>query len=151
MHSESSHTFLEGEVLFRIIAMFARCLIRKATRKTIQCNVPSHPLLRHSRRWATLTDILQRVQDGKLSAADATKMIAGAAHHTTNDQLLESFANLDHGRSMRAGFPEAVFAEGKTVPQVASILDSMARNVNELISQGSLDASAHGNAILATR
>lgn len=63
------------------------------------------------------------------------------------DQSLESFANLDHGRSQRTGFPEAVFAEGKTAEQVGKILDDMARNANE----SDYSASHGATAILATR
>lgn len=98
---------------------------------------------------STLTEILIQVQDGKLNAVEAAKIIQGRSQ--TNDELLESFANLDHGRSKRTGFPEAVFAEGKTISQVASILDDMAWNVNETIKQEGTDSLSIGNAILATR
>lgn len=66
------------------------------------------------------------------------------------EEVLESFANLDHTRSRRTGFPEAVFAEGKTAEQVAIILDDMARSANESAKAGSLDKEA-GVSILATR
>ena len=65
------------------------------------------------------------------------------------DETLQSFANLDHGRAMRAGFPEAVFAQGKTPQQVALILDDMALAVNEAIENGQSDSAS--TAILATR
>jgi len=104
---------------------------------------------RQSSGTSTLAQILIQVQDGKLNAVDAAKIIQGASQ--TNDQLLESFANLDHGRSKRTGFPEAVFAEGKTISQVASILDDMAWNVNESLREEEADAVSIGNAILATR
>lgn len=64
--------------------------------------------------------------------------------------VLESFANLDHDRTSRTGFPEAVFAEGKTSEQVALILEAMAGKVNERARE-----DGHTNdrirAILATR
>jgi len=70
-------------------------------------------------------------------------------------QLLESFANLDHGRSRRTGFPEAVFAEGKTPNQVARILDDMARSANEELLRGGgagdRGETTNNAAILATR
>ena len=117
--------------------------------KHIQRNVSSHPQQITCRHFDTLAEILQKVEDGKLSAAHATSMIRGVSQ--SNDELLESFANLDHGRSKRVGFPEAVFAEGKTIAQVASILDDMAHNVNEMLRQGENDSAFPVTAILATR
>eukprot|EP00978_Attheya_sp_CCMP212_P013408 scaffold33711_cov54-Attheya_sp.AAC.7 len=79
---------------------------------------------------------------------------------TTEDEAtatttLESFANLDHGRSRRTGFPEAIFAAGKTPEQIAAILDDMAHHVNSSIQQTAETALRHNNnagtAILATR
>ena len=118
--------------------------------KHIQRNVSSHPQQITCRHFDTLAEILQKVEDGKLSAAHATSMIRGVVSQS-NDELLESFANLDHGRSKRVGFPEAVFAEGKTIAQVASILDDMAHNVNEMLRQGENDSAFPVTAILATR
>jgi NCAIR mutase (PurE)-related protein len=37
------------------------------------------------------------------------------------------FAKIDHHRTLRRGFPEVVFGEGKTVPQIAAIVSSMAQ------------------------
>jgi regulator of ribonuclease activity A len=45
-------------------------------------------------------------------------------------KVLESYATLDHAREKRAGFPEAVFAQGKTPTQVAAILDDMAQHTD---------------------
>jgi len=61
-------------------------------------------------------------------------------------EILESFACLDHSRTQRTGFPEAVFAQGKTARQVATILDDMAENVNKLLKEGVAQSP-----ILATR
>lgn len=66
--------------------------------------------------------------------------------------ILESFANLDHNRGNRTGFPEAVFAEGKTAQQIAVILDDMAEKVNETIIEASgRRNNLVNNSILATR
>ena len=62
---------------------------------------------------------------------------------------LESFANPDHKRTKRTGFPEAVFSEGKTAAQIRDILDDMAHHVNNAVENG--DASVAEKAILATR
>lgn len=40
------------------------------------------------------------------------------------------FAEVDHHREMRQGFPEVIYAEGKTKEQVLSILQSLYRNSN---------------------
>lgn len=45
--------------------------------------------------------------------------------HGQGDSL-ESFANLDFHRRERTGIPEAIFAEGKTVEQVAALMEAMA-------------------------
>jgi len=72
---------------------------------------------------------------------------------TEEDLLLSSFANLDHGREQRTGFPEAIFAQGKTPHQIATILDAMAaaqhvHQSNDNKDNGHLSSY---NAILATR
>ena len=70
----------------------------------------------------------------------------------TPDEILSSFANLDHRRASRTGFPEAVFGQGKTPPQIHSILDSMANNVNEQMAEASSsNIDATSAAIIATR
>lgn len=43
--------------------------------------------------------------------------------HEASD-ILKSFANLDHDRGRRTGIPETVFAESKTVEQVATTLNA---------------------------
>jgi len=79
------------------------------------------------------------------------------------DEILSSFANLDHRRASLTGFPEAVFGQGKTPSQIHAILDSMAENVNGLLldedgkdEEGDVDdivssTSAASAAIIATR
>jgi NCAIR mutase (PurE)-related protein len=57
----------------------------------------------------------------------------------THGSNLLSFANIDYKRAKRTGFPEAIFAQGKTPYQIVSILDSMAA------------ASQSSSPILATR
>ncbi|MDF2928493.1 MAG: mutase-like protein, partial [Anaerospora sp.] len=36
------------------------------------------------------------------------------------------YAKIDHHRAVRQGFPEVVYCEGKTVEQVASIIEHLA-------------------------
>jgi pyridinium-3,5-biscarboxylic acid mononucleotide synthase len=82
-----------------------------------------------------LAKILQQVRDGTLSVNDAEKKLIRTTttqkDSRSPEEVLASFANLDHSRASRAGFPEAVFGEGKTADQIARILDDMARHANE--------------------
>jgi len=43
------------------------------------------------------------------------------------------FANVDHHRSLRQGFPEAIFGAGKSPEQVARIVEAMARNQHNIL------------------
>ena len=101
-------------------------------------------------------EILRKVEEGQLSASAAesllssTTRVAKASSSAPSDMdALESFANLDHKRTKRTGFPEAVFSEGKTAKQIRDILDDMAKHVNTAVESG--DASVAEKAILATR
>ena len=78
-----------------------------------------------------------------------SQLFSSSSSTTPENDILSSFANLDHRRASRCGFPEAVFGQGKTPAQIHSILDSMAKNVNELVRHE--DVSAASKAIIATR
>ncbi|KAG7373273.1 phosphoribosylaminoimidazole carboxylase [Nitzschia inconspicua] len=115
-----------------------------------------HPINRHFSGGVIdddLSTILQQVSDGKLSPMLAANMIQTSTQvlqqstFSSPEQTLQSFANLDHSRASRTGFPEAVFGEGKTAYQIACILDDMARHANELAMNGRPTSSP----ILATR
>ena len=43
------------------------------------------------------------------------------------------FANVDHHRTLRQGFPEVVFGTGKTVEQVARIVESMYKHDHNVL------------------
>jgi pyridinium-3,5-biscarboxylic acid mononucleotide synthase len=59
--------------------------------------------------------LLDRVAKGELDSADALRQLA-----LPESEALP-FATIDHHRALRQGFPEVVFAEGKTVEQVLAI------------------------------
>ena len=44
------------------------------------------------------------------------------------------FANIDHHRNIRTGYPEAIFSEGKTPGQVAEIVRHMMKNNTNIIA-----------------
>jgi pyridinium-3,5-biscarboxylic acid mononucleotide synthase len=59
--------------------------------------------------------LLDRVASGELDSTEALRQLA------VPDTESLSFATIDHHRALRQGFPEVVFAAGKTVEQVVAI------------------------------
>ncbi len=66
-----------------------------------------------------LTRILRNLQRGDISVDDATDKLT----HFVDEDI--SFATIDHHRSLRKGFPEVIFGEGKTSDQIIGILNKM--------------------------
>jgi NCAIR mutase (PurE)-related protein len=85
---------------------------------------------------AELKTIIEKLQDGTLSADDAFSQLRqmNPLQSDTYEDL--GFARVDHSRAERNGFAEVIFCEGKTFEQCARIAES-------LVSRGS--------ALLATR
>lgn len=72
--------------------------------------------------------ILEQVQKGTLSVAEAKKKLA------TYENL--GFVKVDHHRKKRVGFPEIVFGEGKTAEQILTIVHSLKqRNDSVLVTR----------------
>lgn len=63
-----------------------------------------------------LEHILSDVKSGKLTVDEAMGKLRGLPYEDLE------FAKIDHHRALRTGFPEVVFCEGKTIPQVVEIL-----------------------------
>ena len=72
----------------------------------------------HPRRVKTLLDRLRR---GTISTETALRRLK----HLPYEDL--GFAKVDNHRHLRRGFPEVVYGEGKTVPQILAIVGTMAR------------------------
>lgn len=86
-----------------------------------------------------LKNLLQAVAQGEISpdiAFDKLKYL--------NYEPVEDFARIDHHRTLRTGFPEVVWGQGKTVDQIAQIMQAMRDRV-------SADQSVHPPAVMATR
>jgi hypothetical protein len=62
-----------------------------------------------------LRNLLESVKDGRLSIDESVRRLRDLAFEDLG------FANVDHHRRLRRGFPEVVFAPGKTVAQIVEI------------------------------
>lgn len=107
-----------------------------------------------------LQDILENVSSGKLSPNQALTLINDFGTATNNNNIggdkdterLQSFVRIDHERSHRTGFPEVVFAQGKTSIQVCKILDNMAKYmIQRVVDESNNQEIVPFSAILATR
>ncbi|MFC1857140.1 nickel pincer cofactor biosynthesis protein LarB [Thermodesulfobacteriota bacterium] len=66
-----------------------------------------------------LKRILHEVAAGRASVEDASKELA----HISFEDI--DYAHIDHHRSLRKGFPEVIFGEGKTKDQIIGIMEKM--------------------------
>ena len=74
-----------------------------------------------------LIRLLEAVASGKTNAAKAAKRLEHMAYEDIN------YAHIDHHRSLRKGFPEVIFGEGKTGEQIAGIMDNMKDQENIIL------------------
>lgn len=70
----------------------------------------------------TLVQLLSRVSQGSLSVEDAQAKFQNLSFEDID------FAHIDHHRSLRKGFPEVIFGQGKTHAQIIGILKKMISN-----------------------
>ena len=63
--------------------------------------------------------LLRAVADGKASVDDAAQKLRNLAYEDIE------FAHIDHHRSLRKGFPEVIFGQGKSPDQVIGIMEKM--------------------------
>lgn len=66
-----------------------------------------------------LEDLLQQVAGGGTTVTQAMDALKHLAFQDIG------FANIDHHRTIRKGFPEVIFGEGKTADQIIGILQKM--------------------------
>ncbi len=66
-----------------------------------------------------LKRILQSVAGGKTTVDDAVRQLSRLSYEDIQ------YAHIDHQRSIRKGFPEVIFGEGKTAEQIAGIMEKM--------------------------
>ncbi|MGM0876383.1 MAG: nickel pincer cofactor biosynthesis protein LarB [Bacillota bacterium] len=83
-----------------------------------------------------MEEILEQVQKGTLSVADAKVKLA------TYENL--GFAKVDHHRKSRQGFPEVIYGEGKTEEQILSIIIAIRSKDNDvLVTRISKEKAGH--------
>lgn len=75
----------------------------------------------------TVEKILNQVAARKLSSRRAFEKLKNLPYETF------SFARIDHHRSFRKGFPEAIYAPGKTTSQLEKIIRSVKNSGHNLI------------------
>jgi len=66
-----------------------------------------------------LKQLLRSVASGETSIGEAAAKLENLSCENIE------FAHVDHHRSLRKGFPEVIFGEGKTAEQIAGIIDRM--------------------------
>lgn len=74
-----------------------------------------------------LRQLLNGYRDGDLSLDQAVDRL----RHLPYEDL--SYANVDHHRTLRQGFPEVIFGQGKTVEQVTGIAERLLTNASNLL------------------
>ena len=74
-----------------------------------------------------LIQLLKAVANGKTDAADAAERLEHLAYEDI------TYAHIDHHRSLRKGFPEVIFGEGKTADQIAGIMEKMKAQENIIL------------------
>ena len=75
----------------------------------------------------TLKQILENVATGKTSAEDATATLMNLSIEDID------YAHIDHQRSLRKGFPEVIFGQGKTPVQIIGIMEKMLAQENVVL------------------
>ncbi len=75
-----------------------------------------------------LNQLLKSVAEGRLSVKNA----AGKLRHIAYEDI--EYAHVDHHRSLRKGFPEVIFGQGKTADQMIGIMDKMKDQENVILA-----------------
>ena len=76
---------------------------------------------------AYLTELMNQVAAGERKPEDAVEILKELPFEDLG------FANVDHHRSLRTGYPEAVFCQGKTPSQIAAIMKELSVHNKNII------------------
>ena len=66
-----------------------------------------------------LRDLLENIKDNKLSIDDALEKLKNLPYEDIG------YANLDHHREIRTGYPEVIYCEGKSDEHILGIIERM--------------------------
>src|SRR5262245_30243532 len=92
-----------------------------------------------------IRQILEDHKAGRLSDEDALARLKNLPFEDLG------FANVDHHRSLRQGFPEVIYGSGKSSDQVARIVKSMSRHEhNILVTRATPEQFSRVQAIVPT-
>jgi pyridinium-3,5-biscarboxylic acid mononucleotide synthase len=87
---------------------------------------------------AVIRRLFDDVRSGTITTDSAVEQLKDLSFET-----VENYARLDHQRALRTGFPEVIFAQGKTPEQVVTIFQRlMQRNQRVLATRVSADMYA---------
>jgi len=75
-----------------------------------------------------IRDILEKLNSGKLSIEDAEKQVESYFFSDLG------FANVDHHRSKRQGFPEVIFGQNKTTEQIVKIAENILEHESTVLA-----------------
>jgi NCAIR mutase (PurE)-related protein len=75
-----------------------------------------------------LKKLLKQVQTGKVTIQEALQQLRTLPYEDIG------FASIDHHRSLRQGFPEVIFCEGKTKIQITEIARKLLKKGNPLLA-----------------
>ena len=75
-----------------------------------------------------LIQLMRQVANGKVSAEDAALRL----QHLDCEDI--GYAHIDHHRSLRKGFPEVIFGEGKSAEQIIGIMERMSVQENVILA-----------------
>ena len=76
---------------------------------------------------AYLTKLMEQVASGKTTPEAAVERLKDLPFEDLG------FANIDHHRNLRTGYPEAVFCQGKKPEQIAAIMKGLAEKSKNVI------------------
>lgn len=79
-------------------------------------------------RAEDLEKILKDVRAGRLSTREAKRKMQTLPFEDLG------FARVDHHRAIRCGFPEVIFCENKTIPQILKIAQSILKSGGDLLA-----------------
>ncbi len=75
-----------------------------------------------------MKEILKEYKDGKIELCDVLEKIKQLPYENIG------FAKIDNHRLLRKGFPESIFCQGKTIPQIIKIIQTMKKRTSTILA-----------------